>query len=351
VGAHDLPIEKQAAQWIAGKRELLVVCHHSPDGDALGSMLGLGLAIEGGQRVARDVKLHLLCSDPVPEDARHLPAWERVITPESAAWPDHADFLAHWLASTSGDPCGVICVDCSSPDRLGPGYTAAWLDGIPLLNIDHHPTNTCFGQLNWVEPEAAATAQILVRLVRALNVPIDLEIATCLLHGILTDTQGFRTSNTSPDVLRTAVELMDHGAPFAALNDLIFNRRPLSAIQLWSLTLPRMALHERILSSEITLDIRRRAGYDLEGGAGLVSYLNTANEADMAVVFDERPDGTVGVSMRSGQGFDVSQVAVELGGGGHAKAAGCTLPGPLAVVKEQVLSRLREARASQAASR
>jgi phosphoesterase RecJ-like protein len=191
---------------------------------------------------------------------------------------------------------------------------------------------------------------MLVRLVDALNVPLDVDIATCLLHGILTDTQGFRTSNTSPDVLRTAVQLMDHGAPFAALNDLIFNRRPLAAIQLWSLALPQMTLQGRILSSAITQEMRRRTGYDLEGSAGLVSYLNTANEADIAVVFDERPDGTVGVSMRSVPGYDVSKVAVALGGGGHAQAAGCTLPGPLAAVQNQVLSRLYEAWASQTSS-
>jgi phosphoesterase RecJ-like protein len=141
---------------------------------------------------------------------------------------------------------------------------------------------------------------------------------------------------------------MDRGAPFSALNDLIFNRRPLTAIQLWSLALPQMTLQGRILSSAITQGMRQRAGYDLEGSAGLVSYLNTANEADIAVVFDERPDGTVGVSMRSVLGIDVSQVAVALGGGGHAQAAGCTVPGPLGAAQEQVLSRLHETWASQA---
>jgi phosphoesterase RecJ-like protein len=171
-----------------------------------------------------------------------------------------------------------------------------------------------------------------------------------LLHGILTDTQGFRTSNTSPDVLRTAIELMDRGAPFAALNDRIFNRRPLAAIQLWAHALQGMALHERILSTEITQEIRRRTGYELEGSAGLVSYLNTANEADIAVVFDERPDGQVGVSMRAVPGFDVSQVAVALGGGGHAQAAGCTLPGSLAEVKAQVLPLLHKAWGRQASA-
>lgn len=339
-------MEQRAAQWIASASDLLIICHVAPDGDALGSLLGLGLALERSQ--AR--RVYLVCADPVPEEARHLPAWERVVTPESAAWAARSSWLStpDVLSSGADGQPAIISVDCSSPDRLGLAYdTALWGD-IPLLNIDHHPTNTCFGALNWVEPEAAATSQMLVRLIRALDVPLGVDMATCLLHGILTDTQGFRTSNTTPDVLRTAVELMDHGAPFAALNDLIFNRRPLAAIQLWSLALQRMTLHGRILSTKVTQEMRQHVGYHLEGSAGLVSYLNTANEADMAVVFDERPDGTVGVSMRSGLGFDVSQVAVALGGGGHAQAAGCTLPGPLATAQKEILLRLYEAWERQA---
>jgi phosphoesterase RecJ-like protein len=320
-----------------------LICHHSPDGDALGSLLGLGLALERAP-LHPPPTVYMVCSDPVPEDARHLPEWERVVTPESAAWGERAGWL-------DADPraSAIVSVDCSSPDRLGIAYDLALWADVPLLNIDHHPTNTCFGELNWVEAEAAATAQILVRLIRALDAPLDVEIATCLLHGILTDTQGFRTSNTTPAVLRTAVELMDHGAPFAALNNLIFGRRPLAAIQLWSKALGHMTLYGRILCSAITQEIRQQVGYHLEGSAGLVSYLNTANEADIAVVFDERPNGEIGVSMRAVPGFDVSQVAVSLGGGGHAQAAGCTLPGPLAAAQERVLSLLSQSWERQAA--
>lgn len=343
-----MPMEQKAAQWIANASNILILCHLAPDGDALGSLLGLGMALQRlpGRRV------YLVCADPVPEDARHLPGWQHVITPDSTAWATRGD----WLAARSGpssqaSQSAIISVDCSDPDRFGPAYDRALWGGIPLLNIDHHPTNTCFGELNWVEPEAAATAQMLVGLIRALGVPMDVAIATCLLHGILTDTQGFRTANTGPDVLRTAVELMEHGAPYAALNDLIFNRRPLAAIQLWALALQQLTLNGRILSSEITAEVRQRAGYDLEGSAGLVSYLNTANEADIAVVFDERPDGSIGVSMRCAPGLDISQVALALGGGGHAQAAGCTLPGPLSAVKPRVLSRLHETWERQAGHR
>lgn len=340
-----MPMEQRVARWIAGASDLLLICHLSPDGDALGSLLGLGLALErlppahlpAGRRA-----VYLICADPVPQDARHLPAWERVITPHSEAWAARESWVAPDAAHAA-----VISLDCSSPDRLGQGFDAALWSDLPLLNIDHHPTNSCFGELNWVEPKAAATAQMLVPLIRALNAPLDVEIATCLLHGILTDTRGFRTSNTSPAVLRTAADLMDCGAPLATLNDLIFNRRPLAEIQLWAQALQRLELHGRILCSEITQQMRQRVGYHIEGSAGLVSYLNTANQADIAVVFDERPDGEIGVSMRSVQGVDVSQVAVALGGGGHAQAAGCEQPGPLDRVKGRVLPLLHEALKSQ----
>jgi phosphoesterase RecJ-like protein len=232
-------------------------------------------------------------------------------------------------------------------DRLGEAHDAKRLDGMPIVNLDHHPTNTNFGEVNWVEPTAAATAQMLVHLIRSLHIPLDVEIATCLLHGILSDTLGFRTPNTTPDVLRTATELVELGAPLSYLSDRIFNQRPLETIRLWSLALQQLTLEGRILSSEITNQMRQLVGYDQEGDAGLVNYLNTANEADIAVVFSELQDGQISVSLRSASGFDVSRVAVELGGGGHAQAAGCTLPGPLEAAKASVLPLLRQAWSAQ----
>jgi phosphoesterase RecJ-like protein len=321
-------IVRAATRRIADARDLQLVCHVSPDGDALGSLLGLGKALERLQK-----RVSLVCPDPFPEEARHLPGWEQVKLPQDAAGQDY-DLL--------------ISLDCSAPDRLGAVYELARSAGIPILNIDHHPTNTAFGAINWVEPKAAATAQIIVKLVHALDIPIDVEIATCLLHGILADTRGFRTSNTGPDVLRTAVELVDCGAPLSFLCDRIFNRRPLKTIHLWAQALQNLSLEGRILSSEITQEMRQRIGYLDEGDSGLVNYLNTANEADIAVVFEELQDGQVDVSLRAVPGFDVSGVALHLGGGGHALASGCTLPGPLTAARTRVLPLLQQAWETQA---
>ncbi len=318
-------IEALAARRISDADRVLAICHVSPDGDAIGSLLGLGLALQKmGKRVV------MACSDPVPVMYRHLPHWDEIVR------------------SPSGDFDLVVSLDCSDLERLGKAYDAAALAGVPIVNIDHHATNVNFGVVNWVDTTAAATAQMLARLLDVLGVPLDREIATCLLNGILTDTLGFRTPSTTPQVMETAIELMNAGASLSQLTDRIFNHRPLATIRMWSMALQNLHLEGRVLWSQITQDIRRYVGYEENGDAGLVNFLNTANEADIAVVFDEMADGRVNVSMRAGPGYDVSQVALALGGGGHPQAAGCTLFGPLEEVREKVLSLLHRAWEEQA---
>jgi phosphoesterase RecJ-like protein len=314
-------MKQKVAQWISNAHSVLLICHVSPDGDAIGSLLALGLALHQlGKR-----QVVMACADPVPDDCRHLPHWE-LITKE----PEGSFDL-------------VISLDCSDLERLGPPYNPQALAGIPIVNIDHHATNISFGTVNWVDPTAAATAQMLVALMPMLGVSPSVEIATCLLNGIVTDTIGFRTPNTTQDVLEAAVKMMNAGASLAQLTDKVFNHRPLDALRVWSVALQELHLENRVLWSEITQEMRRRIGSRENGDAGLVNFLSSANEADIAVIFDELADGQVNVSMRAGPGYDVSEVALELGGGGHPQAAGCTLPGPLNEAKTKVLSMLQAA--------
>jgi bifunctional oligoribonuclease and PAP phosphatase NrnA len=311
---------QQATRRIAEAERILIISHVSPDGDAIGSLLGLGLAL-----CPRRARVVMACADPVPGQHHHLPHWERIVQA-----PDGTFDL-------------IVSLDCSDLQRLGPAYDAAALAGVPLLNIDHHATNVHFGTVNWVEPAAAATAQMLVSLVHELEIPFTVEIATCLLHGILTDTLGFRTPNTTPEVMQAAVELTRAGAPFVELTDRAFGHRPLSAIRLWGKALERMQMEGRIAWSEITQEMRQATGYLENGDAGLVNFMGTANEADMAVIFSELQDGQVDVSMRASAQYDVSALALGLGGGGHPQAAGCTLPGPLGSAQRRVLSLLAQA--------
>ena len=320
--------EERVAQRISSADNVLIVCHVAPDGDAIGSLLGLGLALDSLNQSST-----LACEDPVPEHSRHLPQWERITqTPQN-----HFDL--------------VVSLDCSDLARLGSAYDAEVLSGVPIVNIDHHATNVQFGQINWVDVRAASTTQMVARLIVALRADLTPDVATCLLGGILTDTLGFRTSNTTAEVLETAIQLMRAGASLPDLTDKIFNHRPLGVVRMWFAALEDLHLEDRILWSQVTQTMRQRIGYGENGDAGLVSFLNTVDEADIAVVFDELPDGQVNVSIRAVAGYDISQVALSFGGGGHPQAAGCTLNGPLEEARAKVLSKLGRARDEQTASR
>ncbi len=311
----------QAAQQISSASSLLICCHIAPDGDAIGSLLGLGLALQQtGRRVT------MACSDPVPSSCEHLAHWQDI-----TQTPDYAGLDL------------VISLDCSDLERLGSVYNAPALAGVPIVNIDHHATNTCFGRVNWIDTRAAATAQMLVALLDEMGLPLSVDVATCLLNGILTDTLGFRTPNTTIEVMETATRLMRAGAPLASLTDSNYNHRPMSVLQMWGVTLQNMCLDGRIAWTEITLETRRRVGYSENGSAGLVNFMCSADEVDVAVIFEQGEDNQVNVSMRAVPGFNVAQVAFALGGGGHPQAAGCSLPAPLEQARERVLSLLRQA--------
>lgn len=326
-----MQIAQRTARRISEARDILVVCHVSPDGDAIGSLLGLGLGLEQLQK-----RVTLACADPVPNDCRHLPHWEAILAL-------HEPGIRRRLCESPSAFDLLITLDCSDVDRVGAACSADGLNGAYIINIDHHPTNTLFGEINWVDPSAAATAQLVVQLIAALGVSYTTDMATCLLNGLVTDTLGFRTSNTDAEVVETATLLIKAGASLSDLTEQIFNHRPINTIRMWSAALQNIHLIDRILWCEITQEMRQSTGYQDDGDAGLASFLNTANEADIAVVFDELRDGQINVSMRCAPGHDVSRVALSLGGGGHAQAAGCTLSGPIESARSTVLNMLRSA--------
>ena len=206
--------------------------------------------------------------------------------------------------------------------------------------MDHHVTNLRFGTLNYVDTTAAATAQIMVDLADALPTPISYNAALCLLTGIATDTLGLRTSNVTPQVMRTAVRLMDAGIDLSMLISRTLAARPINAMRLWGLALGDLHHDGRVVWTAVSNEMRARAGATEDGESGLVSFIVGAPEADIAAVFSETPEGDVNISLRSRPGFDVSQLALALGGGGHPQAAGCTIDGPLAAAQERVVPAL-----------
>ena len=312
-------MKEAIAQFIRDSRRVIVITHVAPDGDAIGSLLGLSWALRWLGK-----ECTLACADPMPKRFAYLPGSEAIVT------------------GPEGEYDLVISLDCGDLERLGAAYDET-LASLPIVNIDHHVTNTHFGAVNWVDTGAASAAEMVLDLVESLGVPLDSGIALCLLNGIVTDTRGFRTPNTTPRTMRAVLKLMEAGAQLPEITDHVFNRRPFSTICLWARVLNGIQLDGRIIWSQITRTMRQECAFPENGDGGLVNFLGTTYEADVAIVFIEKDDGRTKVEMRAVPGVDVSGVALGLGGGGHPQAAGCTLDGDLYEARERVLTAIKEA--------
>jgi phosphoesterase RecJ-like protein len=317
---------------LAPSQRILLISHVSPDGDAIGSMLGLKWLLEAqGYTVVaanQDGVPYLLRSDQV------APGWQAVVhNPlKQKRWGSGYDL--------------VITLDCSDMPRLGKAYGPS-LAGKPLINIDHHITNLDFGAVNLVDPAASSTAEIVYRLAEVLGWPVGPEAAQCLLTGIITDTRSFQVGNVTPGLLGIAQRLMEAGASLRAVAEGVLDRRNVDTICLWGHALAALHLEERIIWTAIPLAMRGRCNSVEQSDSGLANFMIGAEEADAAVILTEREDGLVDVGMRAAAGFDVAQVALALGGGGHPRAAGCSLALPLEQTIERVLAALKQSLAEQ----
>lgn len=311
---------------ILGARNIVILCHLNPDGDAIGSLLGLGHVLEalpsnGGAPVRRFI---LACQDPAPEILHFLPG----------AKPEDGRIVNALPAGL--EPDLVISLDASDPARLGKIFTGLAFT-TPLLVVDHHITNLHFGNLNYVAPEAASTAQLVVALADALGVGLPKAAAAPLLVGLVTDTLGFRTSNVTAAEMACAVRLMEAGANLADIAQRTLATRPLKFMRLWGMAFTNARLDGYVLWAEVTRAMRQATGITDDDDGGLVSQLINSAEARVAVVFNELADGKTEVDFRSRPGYDVAAVALSLGGGGHPQAAGCNIAGTLAEAEAKVL--------------
>lgn len=309
---------EQARRVLEQAQRIAVATHIAPDADALSSAIGLTLILRrlGKEAVA-------FCDDDLPPRLKALP---------------HADEIGR---TAHGSFDLQVSLDVSDPSRLGQAFRG--LESLPLLNIDHHVTNTGFGTINWVEPAAVATAEMVLWLADDLRVALDPELASLLLAGIVGDTLGLRTPNVTPQVLREVVRLMEAGASLAALVDTLFNRRSLAALRLFGQALVGVQMEDGVVWTVITREMRAASGLNHANDLSLSSFLIGTEEARIAAVFTERDDGQVEVSLRARPGYDVARVALAFGGGGHPPAAGCLVPGPLEAVVPRLLAALKAA--------
>jgi phosphoesterase RecJ-like protein len=303
---------KRLRNLLATSGKIVILTHTRPDGDAIASLLSLCVCLDlAGFTITGVMPEH------IPERYTFLPGLDLVTTD----FPTDAGF--------------VIAVDSADAGRLGlPPHTET-----PMvdLNIDHHPSNSYFGSINIVDPKAASATFVIHELLVALDFPIDSEVATLLLTGLVTDTIGFRTENVTPGVLRWAANLQELGAPLAEIQMRALNEKSYAAIRYWGYGLNRISLENEVVWTTLLLEDRATSGYAGLDDADLVNLLNAIEGSRVAVILVEQPGGKVKVSWRSSSGINVSNVAAQFGGGGHVAAAGAMIKGNIVQVSHDVI--------------
>jgi phosphoesterase RecJ-like protein len=299
----------------------LMLGHVHPDGDVLGTLLGLGLAMErAGWTVT------YAGPDPVPEVLDFLPGAER--------WQV-------WRTAPARFDC-IVLTDCPNDGRTEGLLAGARGPDSQVLNIDHHPDNRRYGTVNWIDPSAAAVGEMIFDLLAALGWPVDPEIALGLYTAIHTDTGSFRYSNTTPRTFRIAAALTARGAEPALVTDRLYQRRPPEALHTLGRLLSRV---------EVSADGRIATLAVPEGAASeafmaaedLVTYPRSIAGVKVAVLLRAEADGRVKASLRGKGDVPVNRIARQFDGGGHENAAGCTLPGPLAAARATLLAAVERA--------
>lgn len=302
----------KAEALLLGARTIRCVCHRGPDGDAIGSLLGIGLLLE---QAYPDKQITMHCKDAVPDMFSFLPSAVRVQGPPELRQGD-----------------AVVFVDCAEPKLTDMLQTHPQMfDGsVPTLNIDHHPGNPLFGTVNIVDPASASACEIVAALADALQWNMSGDIATCLLTGVYTDTGGLLHSNTSVQVYRTVARLLRAGARHQLLVTAVFRTAKLSTLKLWGRVLEKISLTEEGGAvSAVTEGDFRATGADGSELTGAIDYVNAVPGMRFSMVLSER-DGKVKGSLRTlRDDVDVAAMAGKFQGGGHKKAAGFAVPGKL----------------------
>ncbi|MCG0277264.1 MAG: bifunctional oligoribonuclease/PAP phosphatase NrnA [Thermanaeromonas sp.] len=307
-----------AADLVRAK-EVIVASHRLPDGDCIGSTLALTRALgQLGARVAAVI------GDPVPEMYRFLPGSEDILL------PDQVTFV----------PSLLVVVDCTDLERVAEGF-GSWKQKVErVINIDHHTSNTLFGDFNLVDEEAAATGELIYAVLKEMDgLCIDSGIATALYTALVTDTGSFQFENCRARTLRIAADLLDLGADLALIREYLWENKPLLAIRLLAEVLPTLSLayEGKVAWLVVKREVMDRLGAKGEHAEGLVNYPRSIAGVEVAAVFRELEPGVVKVALRSKKQVDVNEVAALFGGGGHRRAAGCLIRGSIEEAVEQVI--------------
>lgn len=309
----------EVAEAFRAARRITAICHENPDADTIGAAVAISLI---GERLGAETEI--VSVDRPPPLFEFLPRIDDVRSRPQLE-PDLA----------------VVC-DAATLERVGRVAVeeADWLSRARLVNIDHHVSNDGFGALNLVDPAAAATCEVVGRLVDELGLELDAELATALLTGIVRDSHGFSDPATSGETLRMAARLVDAGAPLALIHRVVLAELPYPTMALWGRMLNAIGqrLDGRIVYTVLTrqmLEETRTAQHDADGVA---EFMSMAKGAAVTLLLRELGPSETRVSIRTADGVDATRIAAAFGGGGHLRRAGCTVNRDVAASLDEVLA-------------
>ena len=312
-------------QQFNNSNKIIVVTHTHPDGDAIGSLIAMGMSLE-----ALNKKITLYCESLIPAVYRFLPEVHRVVNKIGNLNYDMA-----------------VILDCGDLSRVG--QTVSYLEQIPVIvNIDHHVTNTRFGHLQLIDKSACATAELVYRLIKQMGLPFSKSVATSIYTGILADTGSFRFSNTNKAAFAICQEMVEIGVDPHNIAQHVYGTYSLSRIKLLNLALDSIELSENGKLSIMTLTQKMfdETNTKPEDVDGLINYAQRIEDVEVAALIQEHHNGNENsrttnrfhVSLRSDGTFDVAAIAAMFGGGGHSSAAGFSIEETLSSVKSRIFS-------------
>ena len=295
-------------------KNIIILAHMDPDGDAIGSMTAMYLALKGmGKKAA------MYCRDPVPEIYGFLPESDKIKS-----------------SLNNGKYDLAIAVDCGDEKRVEKGLDLKTLAD-KVINIDHHPDNTKFGDINLIE-KISSVSEILFKLFKKMKVKITNDIAASLYTGIMTDTGNFRYDYTTAETLDTAALLARAGANISRIAMAVYETKTLSSVRILGAAMYRLETSQsgKVAWTVLPKQLMDSLGAKSEDLTGVVDHIRTIKGVEVAVLFREEEDG-IKVNFRSKFKVNVSEIARNLGGGGHIRASGAVIQCPLEEAKQKVL--------------
>lgn len=313
---------KEAIDLIKKSKSITIASHINPDGDNLGSSIALALALKKINK-----KVTLLKSDFIPSDFKFLPGIDLIETKDDSVI-DNDLFIA---------------LDCGDLERLGDNKKV-FEETNKTINIDHHISNTNFALINVVDSSSSATGELVYNLIKQINIEIDKDIATNLYTAISTDTGSFKYDSVSPNTHRIIADLLDYGIDKNKINIELYESMSFIRMKLFikSLTTLETFNHGKIATVNVTQEMLKETGASLEDTEGIISFIRKIASVEVACMIKEIEKNNVKISMRTKEYMDASHICSKFEGGGHKRAAGCTINNSIENAKKIIVNSIQE---------